>query len=54
MLGAAGGVGHLAVQIAKARGAHVIGTAQARQLAVLKKLGVDEAIEPDTPVEEQS
>jgi NADPH:quinone reductase-like Zn-dependent oxidoreductase len=29
---AAGGVGHLAVQIAKARGAHVIGTARAENM----------------------
>lgn len=42
---AAGGVGHLAVQIAKAHGAHVIGTARADQQPLLTELGVDEAID---------
>ena len=42
---AAGGVGHLAVQIAKARGAHVIGTARAAKHAFLEDLGVDEVID---------
>lgn len=42
---AAGGVGHLAVQIAKARGAHVIGTASARKHDLLRELGVDEPID---------
>ncbi len=45
VLAAAGGVGHLAVQIAKARGAHVIGTARAEKHAFLAELGVDEAID---------
>ncbi len=35
ILGAAGGVGHLGVQIAKARGAHVIGTARSGKHAFL-------------------
>ena len=43
--GAAGGVGHLAVQIAKARGAHVIGTARAAKHDFLRELGVDELID---------
>jgi NADPH:quinone reductase-like Zn-dependent oxidoreductase len=43
--GAAGGVGHLAVQIAKARGAYVIGTARAAKHGFLYDLGVDEAID---------
>jgi NADPH:quinone reductase-like Zn-dependent oxidoreductase len=43
--GAAGGIGHLAVQIAKARGAHVIGAARAARHAFLAELGVDEAID---------
>jgi len=43
--GAAGGVGHLAVQIAKARGANVIGTAQAEQADWLRELGVDQVID---------
>jgi len=42
---AAGGVGHLAVQIAKARGAYVIGTARAEKHAFVRELGADEAID---------
>jgi NADPH:quinone reductase-like Zn-dependent oxidoreductase len=42
---AAGGVGHLAVQIAKARGAYVIGTASAGKHNLLHDLGIDEAID---------
>ncbi|RPF38732.1 NADP-dependent oxidoreductase [Streptomyces sp. TLI_185] len=42
---AAGGVGHVAVQIAKARGAHVIGTASAGKHDFLREIGVDEAID---------
>lgn len=42
---AAGGVGHLAVQIAKARGAYVIGTARAEKHSFLRELGVDEPID---------
>ncbi|MFE9600351.1 NADP-dependent oxidoreductase [Streptomyces hokutonensis] len=42
---AAGGVGHVAVQIAKARGAHVIGTASAGKHDFLRELGVDEVID---------
>lgn len=42
---AAGGVGHLAVQIAKARGAYVIGTASAAKHDVLRELGADEVVD---------
>ncbi|MGW6707642.1 NADP-dependent oxidoreductase [Streptomyces sp. NPDC054956] len=42
---AAGGVGHLAVQIAKARGAYVIGTASAPKHGLLRELGADELID---------
>ncbi|MFF8828357.1 NADP-dependent oxidoreductase [Streptomyces sp. NPDC015131] len=42
---AAGGVGHLAVQIAKARGAYVIGTASAGKHDFLRELGADEVID---------
>lgn len=42
---AAGGVGHLAVQIAKARGAYVIGTASAAKHDFLRGLGADELID---------
>ncbi|MFE9450936.1 NADP-dependent oxidoreductase [Streptomyces sp. NPDC006739] len=42
---AAGGVGHVAVQIAKARGAYVIGTASAAKHDFLREIGVDEAVD---------
>ncbi|KOV82098.1 NADPH:quinone reductase [Nocardia sp. NRRL S-836] len=42
---AAGGVGHVAVQIAKARGAYVIGTASAAKHDFLRSLGVDEVVD---------
>ncbi|WP_410648116.1 NADP-dependent oxidoreductase [Amycolatopsis sp. cmx-4-54] len=42
---AAGGVGHLAVQVAKARGAYVLGTASAGKHDFLRELGVDEPID---------
>lgn len=42
---AAGGVGHLAVQIAKARGAHVVGTARSANHAFVRSLGADEVID---------
>jgi NADPH:quinone reductase-like Zn-dependent oxidoreductase len=45
---AAGGVGHLAVQVAKARGAHVIGTARSDQHDFLRELGIDEQIDYKT------
>ena len=45
---AAGGVGSMAVQIAKARGAHVIGTASARNADFVKSLGADEVIDYTT------
>ncbi|HLL64939.1 MAG TPA: NADP-dependent oxidoreductase [Micromonosporaceae bacterium] len=45
---AAGGVGHLAVQIAKARGAHVIGTARVAKHEFVRGLGADEVIDYTT------
>jgi NADPH:quinone reductase-like Zn-dependent oxidoreductase len=45
---AAGGVGHLAVQIAKARGAYVIGTASAGKHDFVRSLGADEVIDYNT------
>ena len=42
---AAGGVGHLAVQIAKAKGAYVIGTASAGHHELVRGLGADELID---------
>lgn len=41
---AAGGVGHFAVQLAKARGARVIGTASSRNREFVLGLGVDEFV----------
>jgi NADPH:quinone reductase-like Zn-dependent oxidoreductase len=43
--GGAGGVGTIAVQIAKARGAYVIATASAANHEYLKSLGVDQTID---------
>ncbi|MEJ2723401.1 MAG: NADP-dependent oxidoreductase [Deltaproteobacteria bacterium] len=43
--GAAGGVGHFAVQFAKWKGAKVIGTASAGNQVFLRELGADEVID---------
>ena len=43
--GGSGGVGHFAIQIAKARGAKVIATASAPNQDFLKQLGVDQSID---------
>jgi NADPH:quinone reductase-like Zn-dependent oxidoreductase len=43
--GAAGGLGIFAVQFAKAKGAHVIGTASGHHQCFLRELGVDEPID---------
>lgn len=51
--GAAGGVGHVAVQLAKQHGATVLGTASDNNLQFLREIGVDEAISyPSRPFEE--
>ncbi|GHO56808.1 NADP-dependent oxidoreductase [Ktedonobacter robiniae] len=51
--GAAGGVGHFAVQLAKVRGARVIGVASGRHADFLRDLGVDQFIDyTTTPVEQ--
>ena len=41
---AAGGVGHMAVQLAKSQGVHVIGTASGSNEGFLRNLGVDEFV----------
>jgi NADPH:quinone reductase-like Zn-dependent oxidoreductase len=41
----AGGVGHLAIQIAKAKGAIVIATASEKNQALLTQLGADQAVD---------
>lgn len=43
--GAGGGVGHLAVQIAKWQGAHVIAVASGKHQSLLRELGADEFID---------
>lgn len=43
--GAAGGVGHFAVQVAKLKGAHVTAVASGRHEALLRELGADEFID---------
>ena len=43
--GAAGGVGHFAVQVAKRMGAHVIAVASGRHEALLRDLGADQFID---------
>ena len=45
VIGAAGGVGSFAVQLAKAFGAHVTGVAGPSQLEVVRSIGADEVID---------
>jgi len=52
--GAAGGVGHIAVQLARVRGAKVLATASGNNHAFLRDLGVDEVVDYNlTAFEEQ-
>ncbi len=51
--GAAGGVGHFAVQVAKREGANVIAVASARHEAFLRGLGADEFIDYGTAAAEE-
>lgn len=52
--GAAGGVGHFLVQLAKTRGAHVIGVASGRHEPFLRELGVDRFIDYTTTAVEET
>jgi NADPH:quinone reductase-like Zn-dependent oxidoreductase len=45
ILGAAGGVGHLAVQLARSHGAHVIGSASSSGTDIVRDSGADEVID---------
>jgi NADPH:quinone reductase-like Zn-dependent oxidoreductase len=45
ILGAAGGVGHIATQLARLRGAHVIGTASAAAAETARGFGAHEVVE---------
>jgi NADPH:quinone reductase-like Zn-dependent oxidoreductase len=47
IIGAAGGVGSVMVQLAKSLGVHVIGIASSRHTAYLKTLGADEVVNYD-------
>lgn len=47
--GAAGGIGSLAVQLARYRGARVIGTGSAGNLAFIERLGADLAVDYTSP-----
>lgn len=52
ILGAAGGVGHMATQLARERGAQVVGTASTARLQAVRDLGADEGAEHTEPFEE--
>ena len=49
ILGAAGGVGHLATQLAGWRGAHVIGTASAGAAELAHEFGAEQVFDPTAP-----
>ena len=45
IIGAAGGVGHFAVQVAKHLGAHVVATCSASNVEFVRALGADEVVD---------
>jgi NADPH:quinone reductase-like Zn-dependent oxidoreductase len=49
VVGASGGVGHLAVQIARAAGATVVGVCSGRNAALVLELGADEVVDYTKP-----
>ena len=49
ILGATGGVGHLATQLANWRGAHVIGTASAGATELARDFGAEQVLDPAVP-----
>ena len=51
--GAAGSVGGFAVQLARAGGAHVIGTASAAKLGLVRELGAHQAVDAATRFEDE-
>jgi NADPH:quinone reductase-like Zn-dependent oxidoreductase len=52
IIGGSGAVGGLAVQLARARGAHVIGTASGANQELVRELGAHEAIDAATRIED--
>lgn len=52
ILGAAGGVGHAATQLAREHGAHVVGTASGARLQAARDLGADEVVDDTEPFHE--
>ncbi len=49
VIGASGGVGHLAVQIARSTGAHVVGVCSGKNGALVKRIGAHEVIDYTKP-----